>query len=283
MRTLTSAVIFLCWFTMIFGQYNNRRLTTNNLDQSEPTIAIHPLGPNILMVGFNDFQDNNSSKPGYALSTDNGNNWSLGILPYHGYNYGFHPSCALDRSGHVFYGHIASAASLTPGPVYVSETPYNNLLWPHHIRVSNVGQTENDKPFIAVDNTGGDFDGRVYAAWKRIDLISGYTYIQFAYAYNYGSTFSNPITIASSSGSEVFSPMPAVGPNGELYVVWANKIVGTGDSLKVRKSMNGGASFGSTIKITAFQDMFSSWTTIDHSIFPSLVVERIPPEINIPA
>jgi hypothetical protein len=296
MKTLNFSINFsiIILLTLIgsgLAQSNDIRITNNGKDQNISTIAIDPLNSNNLMSCWQDFQSDYWSEPGYGFSTNGGNNWTTGILPDHnGYECGLGPSCAFDRANHAFYGHIASPDYQIPGPVYVSETANYGILW-SHFQASGSGADDNDLPHIAVDNTVGTYSGRIYASWTEAPLNN--PKILFAYSSGYGSGFSTPIELASATGEPgsnaylfpdteqpttpdgylVTASMPAVGPNGEVYVVWADVVVGPGSSLKIRKSTNGGANFGSTITAASFTEVTNVWGKILVFNFPSLAVD----------
>ena len=280
------AVILLS-FVYVSAQPTNVRITSNNQDQSEVTIAIDPSDSNHLISAWNDFRSN-LFEPGYAFSTNSGNNWSDNILPNHGgYNYGFDPSLAIDNNGNVFYCYIGSSGSL--GPVFVSKTTNNGSSW-SHTQVSSAN-SDQDKPFMAVDNTGGTYDGRIYVSWT--DFSGGNTKIKFSYSSNHGNTFSPEITLGTQIGdpgpnaylkpinttpgnpTSVFvqGSMPAVGPNGEVYVVWMDVNTNGVSYFKIRKSTDGGASFGSTQTVTSFDWKRQQWGSLDHLNLPSLAVD----------
>jgi len=100
----------------------------------------------------------------------------------------------------------------------------------------------NDKEWIAVDNTGGTHDGRVYVTWSRFLSDSTGHYqespIMLAYSDDNAITFSTPIVISESSSgfctnhSNTLSPAtacnedqfstPVVLPNGDLAISFEN-------------------------------------------------------------
>jgi len=72
---------------------------------------------------------------------------------------------------------------------------------------------------MAVDNTEGTYDGRLYFSCRNG------TEIKFRYSSDQGDTFS--VEQILSSGIEnlfpwVGSPIPAVAPNGDVYVIWVD-------------------------------------------------------------
>ena len=100
----------------------------------------------------------------------------------------------------------------------------------------------NDKSYLAVDNSGGAHNGRIYVTWSKfLSDTTGIPYfgspIEMAYSDNDGQTFSAPIEISGSSATLCFNPAvaankgicnedqfssPVVGADGTLYVAFEN-------------------------------------------------------------
>jgi len=230
---------------------SNIQITTNTKDQSETAIAINPVNNKHLMVVWNDFKDAvdpdaaKKAKAGYAFSTDGGNTWPIVnvILPYDrdgiNYTWGFDPSCAFDRSNNAYYCYVARRTDLTEafGPIHLAKTNDNGASW-DHARVSP-SFTYQDKPFMTIDNTGGTYNGRIYVSWA--DLTTLQEVIKFAVSVDGGSTFPTVVDLGISTGIDnsrvsseplvsgapsvlcgafVQGPVPAVAPNGDVYVAW---------------------------------------------------------------
>lgn len=73
----------------------------------------------------------------------------------------------------------------------------------------------HDKPWIAVDNTGGPHNGRVYVTWTMFKFSKGHyieSPIMMAYSDDNGRTFSDPIEI--SGFSLQYCPAQVNGPPG---------------------------------------------------------------------
>ena len=108
-----------------------------------------------------------------------------------------------------------------------------------------------DKPGIVVDNApGSNAKGNVYLAWTRFDVYGSnnpehHSQIYFTRSTDQGQTFSMPFRISDTGGDCVDSDntvegaVPAVGPSGEIYVVWAGPL-----GLVLDKSNDGGLTFG---------------------------------------
>jgi hypothetical protein len=237
------SAVYLLIVQIAPAQINNVRVTNNVHDQSEMAIAISPLDPNLMLASWNDFRPtpNNQSGPkaGYAFSTDGGTTWLADniIEEHNDYVGGVDPSVAFDRNGMAFYCYVAMPSGGL-GRIYVSRTSsIDPPDWEHYpVSTQTSGQ---DKPYIAIDNTEGQFDGRIYASWTGFGT-NNYVAIRFAYSTNGGEEFighrelaeANPPLVEFKSfeldgtyGLQeitelVHWSMPAVGPDGELYVCW---------------------------------------------------------------
>ena len=116
----------------------------------------------------------------------------------------------------------------------------------------------HDKPYIAVDPADGD---NVYISWTRFlyevqfpFLVFKEARIYFAYSDDGGATFSTP---APLSGPLAQASVPAVGPDGEVYVTWLKFPEFEGDDfdIRLRKSTDGGVvPFAFDSEITVVDD-----------------------------
>ena len=108
-----------------------------------------------------------------------------------------------------------------------------------------------DKPGLIVDNAPASRSkGNVYLAWTRFDVYGSSnpehrSQIYFTRSTDQGQTFAMPFRISDTGGDCLDSDntaegaVPAVGPNGEVYVVWAGPL-----GLVMDKSLDGGFTFG---------------------------------------
>ncbi len=231
---------------------SNKPVTTAQYDQASPAIAVDPVNPYHLEVTWDDATPYllppqlNYLTPGFSFSTDGGNSWATGrqIPSPGGHNYGFNTSCAIDRHGHEYCMYTTRDDPSGPPPLQVdiSVSTDNGNTRPHWYPVSPL-TTGQDKPYMAVDNTGGNRDGRIYAAWT--DFSNGST-ILVSYSADYGLDWSTPVNllhvqtkstpgsfsdplpgpqILPPSGPFVQDAIPAVGPDGTVYVVFCPWVV----------------------------------------------------------
>ncbi len=203
----------------------------------EPTIAV--FGSNVV-VGWNDSGHSTGTRTGvgfgvgYGYSTDGGATFTdAGGLG--GTTWGGDPTLAVDRSGQFYFGRFAPLADYSGVTVYKSAD--HGVNFQQSIRPYGLGGI-SDKPFVATDSTGGEFDGNVYLTWTS--AISNVLTIVFSRSTDAGATFSTPIPVSPRSFPNNQYAMPAVGPDGEIFVAWLAQDT---DRIYETRSTDGGRSF----------------------------------------
>jgi hypothetical protein len=132
-----------------------------------------------------------------------------------------------------------------------------------------------DKQLLTVDaHVGSPFQDRIYVSWTTFD-VDGTAYIEEAYSSDYGEHFSAPVVVSTDSSlcpntfglptpngrcNENQFSQPFTGPDGALYVVWANfnnAPVGADNrnQMLLAKSTDGGASFSAPVKVGDYYDL----------------------------
>ncbi len=132
-----------------------------------------------------------------------------------------------------------------------------------------------DKPYMTVDNhKGSPFQDRVYVTWTEF-AADGTAYIYESYSADYGEHFSAPVVVSTTSAlcsntyglptphgtcnENQFSD-PFTGPDGALYVVWANfnnTVTGLDNrnQMLLAKSTDGGQTFSAPVKVGDYYDL----------------------------
>lgn len=95
----------------------------------------------------------------------------------------------------------------------------------------------NDKEYIAADTTGGPCQDTVYVSWTHFTATQAR--IRFSRSTDKGRSFSAPMTISDTQQNQ--GSVPAVGPSGEVYVVWQDFI---SPRMMIDKSSDCGRTFG---------------------------------------
>jgi hypothetical protein len=219
-----------------------------NTTQSETTITV--FGETI-MVGFVDtgqalpLEPGSSSRSGIARSADHGETFvDLGKAPPNPRAIGISdPSLAVDSKGTFYISTIQQvpAGRSTESYMGVAKSTDGGQSFSPAVLIAGTGPTTahfQDKELIAADNTGGPFDGYLYMAWT--EFAPGGSQILFVRSTDGAQTFSSPL-ILSDGKNGVQGATPAVGPNGEVYVLWLS--FGQRSELKIRKSLDGGLTF----------------------------------------
>ena len=202
----------------IYGQ--NRMISNQNLP-NEPSIAMDPNNPNRLIAGSN--IDN------YYVSNDSGDTWSEHTLSS-SYGVWGDPVIIVDTAGDFYFFHLSNPPS--PGNwvdrIVCQKTTDAGATWSDGSFAGLNGTKVQDKHWVVVDRTNNN----IYVTWTQFDVYDSTnpndsTVILFSKSTDAGSSWSTPIRISAQGGSCIDSDnavegaVPAVGPSGEIYVVWA--------------------------------------------------------------
>lgn len=238
-------------------------------------ISIDKTNPNNILASANTFTTNYNQ--GYYYTTNGGTSWS-GADQLSGSTvlYG-DPSTAYDIAGNVFISSMIPAGFDVDG-YYVQKSINKGLTWSALLRASDT-RLNFDKDMIAADNySTSPYKNYVYAAWTD---FTGTSSVRFNRSTNGGSSFSTPITLKNSNGFGQGTNVQT-GPNGEVYVCWADYTNNTfpAQGIGFVKSTNGGVNFTSStvpiryvgIRTYAFGDPAFNNTRVND--FPSMAVDK---------
>lgn len=207
--------------------------------QSETTMAVRG---NTICAGYNDSGTNRYS--GLARSTDLGATWTdLGEIGQRG-----DPVIAVhNASGTFYYAEIATIGGNPAIGVAVSNDDcqsFGAAVDASPGASAIVTTTLNDKPWIAVDNTGDANDGNIYVCWTRFDPAG--SELRFSLSTDGGATYGNE-QILSPAGTAPFGCSVAVGSDGAVNVSWADRDGATANDIRFRRSTDAGATFSAAI------------------------------------
>lgn len=202
---------------------------------NEPSLAVSPLDPNVMVIGWREFPDVEYDKryAGYAYTRDGGRTWTNGGTLDPPPNKSpqsqqTDPVLAVDSAG-VFYYWSEVFRPDPPTSQHVYRSPDGGASWGVPAQVQDPA-TSGDKEWMAIDRTGGMGDGHVYGGWSR---FAGGGYHVFVRSIDGGRSFSEPMRIADRAGRQ-FMLHFAVGPDGELYAAWRHY---SSNSIYVTKSV----------------------------------------------
>ena len=215
---------------------------TTNTTQSEMSVAVNPLNPNIVLVSANttNYPTNQIYGTGWYLSTDGGSTWIGSDIPPTGFNHG-DPATAIGRNGYLYIGFIA--ADYGQG---IMRSTDNGQTW-EYFTVAEGGWLL-DKNHLHIDNSEtSPFGGRLYSGWTDFRVSSSYP-VEISYSSDYGETWSTPDTISKGLSGYLHQGVNIrTGPNGEVYAVWSVYLTWPDVERKIgfNRSLNGGESWES--------------------------------------
>ena len=263
-------------------QISNARVNSNpdtlTRPQVEPSVASKPANPLWLVAGFADALNGPvfDFAPGVAVSVDGGDSWSAPsggpILPNPpDFIWGDRTLATHLAAGDsamtwalgdtVYFSMIGFHNNQAPpnnscagGGLYVYRSDDGGQTWTlpaNGPAIANTQTVFRDKEYVGADaNPASPFAGNLYMAWDD-DVYSGcpqvfgqnfvVRHISFSVSSDGAATWSPPIILASGC---LVGPVPAVAANGDVYVVWYD--CNAGSRQLVRKSTNGGVTFGPT-------------------------------------
>jgi hypothetical protein len=169
------------------------------------------------------------------------------------------------RNGGVFNRDIYFSRSVNDGDTWLGPADDD-------VRINDDATTTNQiRPALAYDGDYGA-SGRLYAVWQdgrnSADELNQTYDIYFAYSDDYGSTWSTNVMLNDDGGSaNQQNPSIAVGPAGEVYVVWQDERNNNADIYLVRSDTHG-ASWTPNYFVTDDPDM-----TQQNQSAPTVAVE----------
>ena len=268
---------------------------TSTVPEGEEHIAVDPNNFNNIIAMISDFSQNggfNLSK--FAFSSNNGASWTEGFVPRnttgfpvtgdnHVWQANSDPVVAIDKLGNVFLANLylqVSGNSVTNDGYYVcvatlASGPKFTKSGCHAVKTTlTTSSNEEDKEWLAVDNSSSSFSGNVYAVWTHFTATSDM--ILFSRSTNHGTTWSKAIQISTAGqNGAVQGSQVAVDASGNVYVAYEVFLVSGKGQHFIAKSTDGGVTFGAPVALSpAFNNLSFSATYRDNS-FPALAVSPV--------
>jgi hypothetical protein len=245
MKTIFTTLLILISFHNTCAQYTNVRISnTSSNNPEEVSIAINPYNPLQLAAGANINY--------FYYSTNAGQSWTQGQLNSTFGVWG-DPSLVFDSSGNLYFGHLSNPSS--PGywidRIVVQKSTNGGVSYNNGVGVGfNPPLHAQDKEWLVADITRSPFRNNIYMSWTEFDdygssLPSDSSRILFSRSTDGGNSWSQPLRVSDDAGNCVDSDstmegaVPAVGPNGEIFIAWSGP-----QGIYFDKSTDGGISFG---------------------------------------
>lgn len=199
------------------GQFKNV-LIDNQESPNEPSIAINQKNPAQIVAGSN--IDN------VYFSSDTGKTWTKAKLKSE-YGVWGDPVIMTDTNGHFYFFHLSNADAWIDR--IVSQKSFDGgKTWPQDTYMGHFPGNNQDKHWAVTDPQNNN----IYCTWTHFDKYGSTnpkdsSHILFSRSADGGITWSQAKRINEKGGdcidddNTTEGAVPAVGPNGEVYVAWA--------------------------------------------------------------
>jgi len=216
--------------------------------QVETPIAVNPTNPNNLIgAAIMQLSDN---RIGYYYTLDGGGTWD-GADDISGPDAG-DPVIAFDPDGAAYLLYQV----LSDGKLYMHHSTDGGISWSSRITVANIGVNMLDKPWLAVSpvrNAGGYFNIYVSVTVFELSIEEPMpSSIRLYRSTNGGNNFSNVYELTPTAQYYRHGSSVAVGPNGEVYLAWANINLRT-EQIGMAWSENQGVTFQDFNTVDTYQ------------------------------
>lgn len=187
---------------------------------SEPSITMNPKNTDQLVAG--------SNLNVFYISDDGGFNWTHGTLVSQWGVYG-DPCIIVDTVGDFYFFHLSNPSSGNwIDRIVCQKFDFEAYQWTDGSYMGLNGGKVQDKEWAVVDSA----TNTIYVTWTQFDEYdtsdpTKFSNIHFSKSTDAGETWSEALQINKVSGNCVDSDettegaVPAVGPNGEIYVAWS--------------------------------------------------------------
>ena len=204
---------------MMTGRSQNVMIS-NEHNPNEPSIIMDPKHPNVL-IGASNIRN-------YYVSLDTGRTWTANLLSSSNGVWG-DPALAVDTSGDFYFFHLSNPANGNwIDRIVCQKSTDQGATWSDGSYTGLNGTHAQDKHWPVIDRT----NNMMYVTWTQFDVYGSAnpldsSIILFSKSADAGLTWSDAKRINKLAGdcidsdSTVEGAVPAVGPNGEVYVAWA--------------------------------------------------------------
>lgn len=226
------SLLLVPYFSM--AQFQNVRID-NYSSANEPSIWINPKNPLEMMAGTN--------LNYWYYSEDGGYSWETDILVSPQYGVWGDPVIMTDTAGDFYFFHLSNpVVGNWIDRIVCQKFDKESRQWTDGTFMGLNGDKAQDKHWVVVDPGTNDF----YATWTQFDDYgvsdpSCQSNIRFSKSVDGGESWTPAISINQVHGNCIDSDettegaVPAVGPDGEIYVSWSGP-----EGIVFDRSLDGG-------------------------------------------
>ena len=243
---LVVAVAAIVTLRIVYAQV---QVPAGALAQNEPSIAVNPIIPNQVIVGYN--TDNLASFSGFGFSPGFPPGTILLPPPFQATG---DPALAFNSAGQAFYATLGSAFKDTVSGIFVARQAGAGFGPGVPVAISTDPRAFLDKEFIAVDRIlpGARFPAgsrdNVYVSFSRFS--AGREDIQFSRSTDLGLSYSRAATISETVNRALVNfsrrgSVPSASRGNRVFVAWRElpNLAAPVGTLTLQGSSDGGRSF----------------------------------------
>ena len=207
----------------------------NQRNPNEPSIAINPKNTNQMVAGAN--LDN------YYYSDDAGYTWQNNRLFSPQLGVWGDPCIMADTNGSFYFFHLSNPIGASwIDRIVCQRTDDFTVTWTDGTGIGLNGTKAQDKEWVAIDPE----NNHIYVTWTQFDNYGSAnpadsSIIRFSKSYDRGDTWTEPLRLNKIAGdcidsdNTVEGAVPAIGPEGQIYVAWAGP-----EGILFDRSLDGG-------------------------------------------
>lgn len=252
-----------------FAQSNEHNLSNLISFDGEPSMAINPTNADNIITGWMRLRLDGRMWIATRASFDGGINWGSYIFLPH-IDTAFNSAdvaIAFNSSGTAFLSFIDADWSDTTATVFVAKSDDGGLTWQSPIPVFQSGDTPDkpiDRPWIAIDNSGGDNDGTIYLTAMSLYYDTLYPHhVYLKTSTDNGSTWSDIKQVDNSLYSvgslKVSWGAISVDGNGTAYIGYYSYDTLTSPFIRVYVAST--SDFGDSFQYSVVANVFITATT----------------------
>ncbi|MBN3034716.1 MAG: T9SS type A sorting domain-containing protein [Bacteroidales bacterium] len=220
MLRLFPLLLMAITFHHVTAQHQNVMISSSSQPE-EPSIFVNPKNTDHLVGGAN---INN-----VYFSLDGGFTWNKSTLYSQQYGVWGDPCTIIDTAGNCYFFHLSNPPSGSwIDRIVCQKSTDGGQTWDDGTYMGLNGTKAQDKEWGVVDRSNNN----IYVTWTQFDDYGSgnpndSSIIRFAKSVDGGMTWSEAVRINKVAGdcidsdNTVEGAVPAVGPNGEIYVAWA--------------------------------------------------------------
>ena len=220
--------LLLLFSSSAFGQYKNIKIYENQgerIGPCEPSIFISPKDSNVVVAG--------AILNTVCYSKDGGKTWESDKLSSEFGVWG-DPCIVADKMGNFYYFHLSDPTGKNWSSkeildrIVCQRSEDGGKTWSSGSTIGLNFDKDQDKEWAVADPNSGN----IYITWTQFDKYASkdkkdQSNILFSRSTDQGKSWNTPVAINKIPGNcldddlTVEGAVPAVGPNGEIYVTWS--------------------------------------------------------------